>query len=147
MARTLWPAGVTGLEAATAALGSVVIESSHRDSGCDGGGVGTRHGHSPDRHGVGPCAAVKVVGGRWLETEMLISRHSDDLMDAHILLQNTNVNHYLRIFCDSSLAFLCDIMAYPELPRMRPVSRPPLSAARYPFPSRFFGPSGLVSGV
>src|SRR5215207_10494384 len=62
MARTLWPAGVTGLEAATAALGSVVIESSHRDSGCDGGGVGTRHGHSPDRHGVGPCAAVKVVG-------------------------------------------------------------------------------------
>src|SRR5829696_674247 len=60
MARTLWPAGVTGLEAATAALGSVVIESSHRDSGCDG--VGTRHGHSPDRHGVGPCAAVKVVG-------------------------------------------------------------------------------------
>src|SRR5215203_1625685 len=109
MARTLWPAGVTGLEAATAALGSVVIESSHRGSGCDGGGVGTRHGHSPDRHGVGPCAAVKVVGqprcgcslrlagGRWFETEMLISRHSDDLMDAHILLQNAkNVNHNLQ---------------------------------------------------
>ena len=62
MARALWLAGVTGLEAATAALGSVVIESSHRDFGCDGGGVGIRHGHSPDRHGVGPCAAVKVVG-------------------------------------------------------------------------------------
>src|SRR5829696_2739635 len=62
MARTLLPAGVTGLEAATAAQGSVVIEGSHRDSGCDGGGVGTGHGHSPDRHGVGPCAAVKVFG-------------------------------------------------------------------------------------
>src|SRR5215203_442720 len=96
MARTLWPAGVTGLEAATAALGSVVIESSHRDSGCDGGGVGTRHGHSPDRHGVGPCAAVKVVGqprcgcslrlagGRWFEAEILISRHPNDLMDTRI---------------------------------------------------------------
>jgi hypothetical protein len=53
---------ITGLEAATAALGSVVIEGSHRDPGCDGGGVGTGHGHSPDRHGVGPCAAVKVFG-------------------------------------------------------------------------------------
>src|SRR5215217_5125685 len=118
MARTLWPARVTGLEAATAALRSVVIESSHRDSGCDGGGVGTGHGHSPHRHGVGPCAAVKVVGqprcgcsltlagGRWFETEMLISRRSDDL-STHLLLQNAkNVNHYLHIFCDSPVVFL-----------------------------------------
>src|SRR5215218_4015332 len=92
MARTLWPTGVTGLEAATAALGSVVIESSHCDSGCDGGGFRARHRHSPDRHGVGPCAAVKVLvqprcgcslrlaGGRRFETEMPVSRREHYLM-------------------------------------------------------------------
>src|SRR5215207_10353612 len=118
MARTLWPAGVTGFEAATAALGSVVIESS-RDFSSDGCWIRTRHGHSPDRHGVGPCAAVRwlvqprcgcslrLAGGRRFETEMPISRHPDDLMDTLRLHQNAkNVNHYLRIFSDFSLSFL-----------------------------------------
>ena len=131
MARALWLAGVTGLEAATAALGSVVIESSHRDFGCDGGGLEFDMGILPTGTGL-DCArrlrwlvqpgcgcSLRLAGGRWFES------HSDDLIDTHMLLQNAkNVNHNLQIRVDPSPAFLCDIMTYPELPRMRSVSRP-----------------------
>jgi hypothetical protein len=66
---------------------------------------------------TGLCA--KLAGGRWLETEMPISRHRGRSFDGYSLLQNAkNVNDHLQTFSDfirSSLIF----MGCSELPRMR----------------------------